>query len=324
MKQSNSATPDRQVYANSRFEQIPYDLVKEMTWAIVGMGALVLILAGVFSTPDVPMLTAKQVASQDPMVLVNTELSDLASTGEIAQYGPPYNHNNGSVQAIGGFAPQTWLGVTIPVNSAQDNVLNPLQRLAAINPAVSSTLSQWRTASGRTQQAWIQAVQQQLPKATIHNGRLILPQSGTNLGPVPAMVNDYLALANSGLLESAIDAHNGPAPELDRTRSLLLLQGKADHIYAGKLNMKGEQWGIIKETGNYPGAVWLWFYTLLYQIPPYSTAANADLLVVLTVLLVTAVLVFIPFIPGLRSIPRRLRVYRLIWRNYYREQEGQR
>jgi hypothetical protein len=31
-----------------------------------------------------------------------------------------------------------------------------------------------------------------------------------------------------------------------------------------------------------------------------------------------AVLLLLPFIPGLRSLPRRLGVYRLIWRQHYR------
>jgi len=30
-------------------------------------------------------------------------------------------------------------------------------------------------------------------------------------------------------------------------------------------------------------------------------------------------LIFLPFIPGLRSIPRWTRVYKLIWRRHYRE-----
>jgi hypothetical protein len=32
-------------------------------------------------------------------------------------------------------------------------------------------------------------------------------------------------------------------------------------------------------------------------------------------------LLFVPFIPGLRSIPRRTRVYRIIWREHYRNHE---
>ena len=31
------------------------------------------------------------------------------------------------------------------------------------------------------------------------------------------------------------------------------------------------------------------------------------------------VFVFVPFIPGLRSISRHIPVYRLIWRQHYRE-----
>jgi hypothetical protein len=31
------------------------------------------------------------------------------------------------------------------------------------------------------------------------------------------------------------------------------------------------------------------------------------------------VLALVPFIPGLRSIPRWSRLYRLIWRNHYRQ-----
>jgi hypothetical protein len=33
-------------------------------------------------------------------------------------------------------------------------------------------------------------------------------------------------------------------------------------------------------------------------------------------------LLLIPFIPGLRDLPRLLRVYRLVWRPYYREAES--
>lgn len=312
----------RKNYQNDEFDQMPYDLVKEMTYAVLGIGVLVLLLAGILSTPDVPVLTARQVALQDPKVLVQTELDELTNQSEIGQYGQPYNTNTGSVQGIGGFAPQTWLGVTIPVNTEQDDVIQPLERMAAMDPAVQPDLKQWNSASPNTQSAWVKAMQTQLKKAQFQQGQMILPSSASGAGPVPALVNDYLALAKSGLLEASIDGYQGAMPQLDRTRSLLLLQGDADHKYADKLNMTGEQWGIIKETGNYPGAVWLWFYTLLYQIPPYSTAAAADLLVVLTVLIVTLILVFIPFIPGLRSIPRGVRVYRLIWRQHYRDVEG--
>jgi len=34
-------------------------------------------------------------------------------------------------------------------------------------------------------------------------------------------------------------------------------------------------------------------------------------------MILTALLILLPFIPGLRSIPRRLKIYRIIWREHY-------
>ena len=78
----------------------------------------------------------------------------------------------------------------------------------------------------------------------------------------------------------------------NETKPLLLLadgaylqdQARADHL-------GGNQWGMMNETGRYPGQAWLWLYTMWYQVPPYNSAtgalgvsaANADLGVVLTV-----------------------------------------
>ena len=38
-------------------------------------------------------------------------------------------------------------------------------------------------------------------------------------------------------------------------------------------------------------------------------------------MILTLILVLVPFIPGLRSIPRWSRLYRLIWRQHYQEVE---
>ena len=73
----------------------------------------------------------------------------------------------------------------------------------------------------------------------------------------------------------------------------------------------------MNETGSYPGQAWLWLFTLWYQIPPYNTAQNADLLVVFTVGLLTTLLLLVPFIPGLRDLPRWLGLHRLVWREHY-------
>ena len=36
---------------------------------------------------------------------------------------------------------------------------------------------------------------------------------------------------------------------------------------------------MMNETGSYPGQSWLWLYTFWYQIKPFTTSANADILV---------------------------------------------
>jgi len=62
----------------------------------------------------------------------------------------------------------------------------------------------------------------------------------------------------------------------------------------------------------------MWLYTFWYQVSPFSTSDNADAQVWGLMMLLTLGLTFIPFIPGLRSIPRWIPIHRLVWRDYYR------
>src|SRR6266536_1605439 len=109
--------------------------------------------------------------------------------------------------------------------------------------------------------------------------------------------------------------------QTDYTKAVLFL---ADSSYreerASAEHLAGEQWGMMNETGNFPGQAWLWLYTFWYQIKPFSTSDNADAWVWWLMLVLTLGLILIPFIPGLRSLPRYLGVYRLIWRDHYRAQ----
>jgi hypothetical protein len=85
-------------------------------------------------------------------------------------------------------------------------------------------------------------------------------------------------------------------------------------------HLAGDQWGMMNETGSYPGQAWLWLYTFWYQIKPFSTSDNADALVWGLMMLLTLGFVFVPFLPGIRSIPRWIPIYRLVWRDHYRRQ----
>ncbi len=76
---------------------------------------------------------------------------------------------------------------------------------------------------------------------------------------------------------------------------------------------------MMNETGSYPGQVWLWLYTFWYQIKPFSTSAATPTSLVMAIMgVLSLALILIPFIPGLRDIPRWVPIYRLIWREHYR------
>ena len=81
---------------------------------------------------------------------------------------------------------------------------------------------------------------------------------------------------------------------------------------------------MMNETGNYPGQAWLWLYTFWYQIKPFSTSTQrrrADLGDHGRAL-PRARLRAVP--PGRAVAAERLGVYRLIWRDYYRQAEARR
>jgi len=49
-----------------------------------------------------------------------------------------------------------------------------------------------------------------------------------------------------------------------------------------------------------------------------NTSSNGDVEVWAIMMLLTLLLALLPFIPFVRSVPRWLGVYRLIWRQHYR------
>jgi hypothetical protein len=137
-------------------------------------------------------------------------------------------------------------------------------------------------------------------------------------GPVPALAQAFLRLAQSGGLEGALTS-SGNFYGGDQTRAMLLLSDGAyleDTAVADHLG--GDQWGMMNEVGNYPGQPWMWLYTFWYQVKPFSTSENADAQVWALMMLLTLGLMLVPWIPGVRSIPRLIPVHRLVWREHYR------
>jgi hypothetical protein len=305
LRRKPDQTPDAH-----RFAIREYDLVKEFVIAIAVVLGLSLLLAGIFSSPDRKAITLQAWAQAAPNDVVATATAELAGTSTSASYGPPYN-DAGSGQQIGPIKLQKWAGVRIRIASARELVLNPLASIQG-DSTLTDALHNWQQAGADQQSNWANHYADAL--ATAPDGKPSEVPPG-DYGPVPVLAGRFLQLASGGGLDSLLAEPNSFYPA-DQTRALLLLsdgsyledQARAEHL-------GGDQWGMMNESGNYPGQPWMWLYTFWYQIKPFSTSGNADALVWGLMAVLTLGFVFLPFIPGLRSLPRHLGVHRLIWRS---------
>jgi hypothetical protein len=291
-----------------------YDIVKEGAIALGVVLGLVLLLTILFSSPDDKPSTVRSWARADPVDFVTTAVAELDGSSALAGYGPPYNHNAGG-QHLLFIRPQKWLGVSHPIDTAQDYVIAPLRSIYG-QPLLQSAVSTYVAAPAKTQSAWTDAYTKALGSAGVTANGGITVKAGA-YGPLPTMMVNLLRFAQNGGLDGALLTSN-QFFQTDYTKPLLLLaDGGVMSSRAQRQHLLGNQWGMMNETGSYPGQVWLWLYTFWYQIKPFSTSANADILVMAIMGVLSLALVLIPFIPGIRGIPRRIPVYKLIWREHY-------
>ncbi|MBV9206210.1 MAG: cytochrome b N-terminal domain-containing protein [Actinobacteria bacterium] len=295
-----------------------YDILKEGTIAVVVALALTFLLAGLLSSPNVPPITIANWAKAAPADFLGTAASELDGTSLTATYGPPYN-TNGTPQSIL-FAPANWAGVRQPIDTAQDFVIAPLTQTAPINPGVRAALAIYNAAPASLQNKWATNYGNVVSKVKFVNGVPVVPRA--NDGPVPVMLAAHLALAQSGAIDADLLAQR-QFYGTDYTKPLLFM---ADGGYyanqASAMNLTGNQWGVMNETGSYPGQPWLWLYQLWYHLPGWRNSHNVDLIAIYMTGLATLLLLLVPFIPGLRDIPRWIPLHRLIWRTWNKQAAG--
>jgi hypothetical protein len=313
---------------------VPYDLVKELAIALAGMAVLALVLAAAFASPDVPPVTIASWAQNDPVDFVTTATSELSGTATSEGFGAPYNSGGGE-QSWGPIAPEVWFGQRIPVDSANAFVIQPLKYASVGDADLGKALDTWNRATADQQTQWLKAYTDALGKATAADGKVTVPEG--DYGPLPAMMAGLLSVAQSGGLDGLLLV-SGRFYQTDYTQALLFMGdgGYLDGL-AHDANLNGDQWGMMNETGSYPGQTWLWLYTMWYQVPPFTCSAdspcslgglnytgilglngdNADLGIIILMTVLTVALALVPLIPVLRDIPRWVPIHRLIWRDYY-------
>jgi hypothetical protein len=294
----------------------PYDLLREGLIVFAVVAVVIVVLAAFLGSPDYPSVTAKEVAQKQPVAFLQLVTDYFSGNSDMQTYGPPYTNNPENAQTFLGIAPADIFGVTIPIDARKDFVMKPLASVAQLDPAVKAALAQFESAAATQQAAWIKTYTAALDKAQVAGQNVELPAG--DYGPVPVLMTGMLDLARAGLLEGAMNSGSTVPYAFDNTKAILFLQGDIEDQIAGKLDMQGGQWGIGHETGNYPGAWWLWPYTFLYQIPAIGNSPNADALVGGIMGLFFLVLIFLPLIPVLNRLPHWLKVYRVIWRDWYK------
>ncbi len=308
----------------------PYDLVKELCLAIGVIALLAILLSVLFSSPDDKPSTIAQWSHELPADFATTAAMELDGKSATAAYGPPYNHSSGSVQHFFFLHPQRWLGVSHPIDTAEDYVVKPLETIPD-DPSLQSALAEYKAAPATQKTAWSEAYAKPLeeyatateenktPPSTVSvdqsTGTVTVETGGA--GPVPTMMASLQSLAQSGGLEGGL-VSGRQFFQTDYTEPLLFM---ADGGLLGERaegqHLLGEQWGLMNETGSYPGQPWLWLYALWYQVEPMKSSPNADIEVLLIMSLLSIAFIGIPFIPGINALPRKIPIYKLIWKEHH-------
>ena len=290
-----------------------YDILKEGAVATTIVTVLVVVMAGVLSSPDVPPVSVQTWSTLAPADFLGTAAAELDGSALAASYGPPYNDGTAAVQQVGPLNWQKLAGVTQPVNAADAFVIVPLSVLAPTDAALAAALARYRAAPAARRLVWATAYDKVVTKVRFVNRVPVIPPADD--GPVPVMLASELAMAESGALDADLLARRSFYGNNSTLPLLFIADGAYYANQAQEMHLTGTQWGVMNETGSYPGQPWLWLYQLWYHVAPFSNSASVDVWAVYLTGIATLLLLLVPFIPGLRDVPRWIPVYRLIWRS---------
>ena len=263
--------------------------------------AVVLGVLGVFAgSPNSPRATIAATSRQDPGGAA------LAFTQELA----------GTSASAGN---QKEFGLGPP---GQMFVIGPLGSFAPLlGGNVAAALAAWRAATASQQAAWANNYLMALDKITPASmeGGMETAMSpdyakiGTlhgDFGPVPALVRADVQLAQGGHLEQYLEGRD-PGHTLHLVTIWLYDHPKMlnDAVANG---LTDDQWGMVKERGYNVGPWYLIIPAIVHVEFPNGVTGTGF---VLWNLLLALIFIFaLPLVPGVRSLPQKLRLHRLIAR----------
>ena len=330
-----------------------YDLIAEGTIAVVIVTVLCIVAAILWGSPNGGLtypkgpsspagqaFSAKYWDTSDPSDFAQTAVQELLGGTTTAGYGPPFNTTSGASQEFLGIKPaeiaKSIFGLTLPINTANDFVLAPVSQLAApTSRAVAAAVSQYKAAGGNltpgvpgsqipsAQQAtWLN----NYAKALANSSAKFTPTSVTvpsgNYGPVPVIIKAELAIAHDGSLDGYFQGSQQQLSTNTTNGTMFFSDGSLWGSIATAQGVAGDQWGVMNELWNFPGQVWLWLYSGMYQIPALNPANNSNLDLDVGLLMIVfgfLLPMFAPWIPGINRIPRWIPLYKIIYRKYYQD-----
>ena len=208
---------------------------------------LTVLMAGMFGSPDEPQLTIKAWAANAGDNFYATAVQELAGTSESAGYGPPYNTaGTGSVRRAAG-----------PSEVVRRHASGrPGQGLRHYATALSTAAGRCRSspqALGRGQPRPAGRLGHHVRHCADRRLTTISPRSPGDYGPVPTLAKGLTAMAVSGALDGVLMAQGG-FYQTDFTKQILFL-GDGSYLddAATAAHLQGNTWGMMNETGSYPG-----------------------------------------------------------------------
>ena len=295
----------------------PQRLVRHVFWKYPIIAAVLLggvsITAAAVGSPNAPRSTIAGAAARDPGGCVLAFAHELAGAG------------NSSLNATEfGVGPPDQVFVLRPLRAAVATLGDvSIPGLPTLSPAdVRAAIQTYDTASPAQRTTWAtnyhHAVDELAPMGASEEMEGSEPSPdftkvGTlhgDFGPVPALVETDLFLAKTGYLQQYLESVE-PGHSFHLVNIWLydhpeLLTTAVDE------GLTDDQWGMVKERGFSVGPWYLFVPAVIHIYLPNGKTGTGFVLwnVAFALLLLFAV----PLLPGLRDLPRVLKLYRFIYR----------
>ena len=274
-------------------KEIPYSMVpanhKMMYKRMVYVLVIVLLFAVILRSPYIAPLQIQQIANTTPNIMATTLIKEF---------------NFSSVTA-------TYLNTIDPYTFSTRNayVTTPYENYIALTGSRNYE-SELLNKSSATQNTLLSEAYDYFND----NGSITKGVNSSN--PAIAMFSQLTRMGQTGLYQDSLEGEvQNPLNETYEIR--FITDSGALYTYATKYNLRTSQYGMIKagnlwwQIGSYWTVPYNWMEIITAGIPWWGDFENGSV-----ALAAFAVLVFFPFIPGLRQIPDKLKLYKIFWNKH--------